>query len=415
MLLKFLLHLHPKKVAADTLRFRLSFGLGGMCVTLLLVLFFSGITQLVAYTPEPATAYDSVSAMYAQGSLSGWIRNIHYWAANLLVIVAVLHCCRVYLTGAVTPERAWNWYMGLGLLFLVLFANFTGYLLPWDQLAYWAVTIFLNMLEYLPLLGPQLTALLQGGDEPGRQTLAAFYALHTGILPMCLLIASAYHFYMIRKCGGLVRRRSLDKDRLVFTAPHLIVREAAVGCSLIAAVAVFAALVDAPLAEMANPGMTPNPAKAAWFFLGFQELLIHLHPLYAIGIIPVFMGAALLALPWINGGYLEEGQWFDGRGGGTIACWSAAAAVVVSGVLILIDEQILNSSRTLAALRQSPLPAAILIGWYAILYAVLVRWGKIGRARAIMAGFIFTVVSLCCLTLTGLCFRGAGMQLLSFS
>ena len=243
----FLVHIHPRRVPLETLRFTLSFGLGGMSATLIVLLFASGILQLLSYTPEISLAYDSVSSMYGAGNLSGWTRNIHYFSGNLLVILATLHCIRVFLTGAISGPRRRNWFIGLLLLGCVFFANFSGYLLPWDQLAFWAVTIFTNMVCYVPLVGETLVQMLREGGEIGPTTLTTFYAIHTAWLPLFLVSFLIYHFWLIRKNGGLIRGETSIKSPPVTVpaVPHLVVREGAVGLGLIAVILVLAALIDA--------------------------------------------------------------------------------------------------------------------------------------------------------------------------
>lgn len=412
----FLLHIHPKRVAAETLRFPLSFGLGGMSAALLLVLFITGIFQVVSYSPDIGEAYDSVNMMYENASLGGWNRNIHYWSANLLVIVALLHCCRVFLTGAIAGERRLNWFIGLVLLGLVLFANFSGYLLPWDQLAFWAITIFTSMLGYIPLLGESIVQLLRGGTEIGPATLAIFYAIHTGVLPFCFVIAIFYHFWLVRKAGGLVRRQNNQDTPAVFVpvVPNLIVREAAVAFILIASVLLFAALVDAPLAEMANPAMSPNPAKAAWFFLGFQELLMHMHPSYAIVAVPSLLFLCLVVLPFWQDAILSKGQWFGGSRGNKLAFWSCLTSAAVTFTVVVLDEKIKTTEVDAAtdALSRGILPVLATVAFYCASYLVLTRKLQFTRAQAVMAAFIFTATSLCCLTIVAIWLRGPGMKLI---
>jgi len=412
----FLLHIHPKKVAAETLRFSLSFGLGGMSASLLLLLFITGILQILSYNSDASDAYISVTQMYENGSFGGWTRNIHYWSGNLLVIVALLHCCRVFLTGAATGKRGLNWLVGLVLLGLVLFANFTGYLLPWDQLAFWAVTIFTGMLEYIPLIGENIVHLLRGGDEISPVTLTIFYAIHTGILPFCFVIFVFYHFWLIRKSGGLVRRHenSGTKPLFVTSAPNLVVREAAVGFILIASILLFAALVDAPLDEIANPSMSPNPAKAAWFFLGFQELLMHFHPAYAILVLPAILFVCMVLLPFWQSAALPQGYWFGGGSGKKLALWSCLAGAVITFGAVLFDESIKTAGGTTAtdSVTRGLLPLGILLLFFAVCYVLLTAKLKFTKAQAVMAGFLFSLTSLSCLTIVAVWLRGAGMKLI---
>ena len=310
----FFLHLHPRTVPRETIRFTLSFGLGGMAATLFLVMVGSGLLQLLQYSPNPDAAYLSIERMYAPGVFGGFIRNIHYWAGNLLVVVTALHLLRVFFTGAWSGKRRINWILGIFIILLVLFANFTGYLLPWDQLAYWAVTIFTNMAASIPVIGDWLVLTLRGGSEVGSATLSIFFALHISVLPSLLAVLLVCHFWLIRKAGGLVLGKDRSLDR-VSVNPHLIVKEIATALILLAILAIFSALIDAPLSEPANPGESPNPAKAAWYFMGLQELLLHFHPSFAIFIIPSLMLAGLFALPFVNKASLPEGLWFGGRKG----------------------------------------------------------------------------------------------------
>ncbi len=413
----FILHIHPRKVAAETIRFSLSFGLGGMSAALLLLLFISGILQLLSYTPDVAHAYDSVRMMYKDYSLGGWVRNIHYWSGNLLVIVTLLHCCRVFLTGAIDPQRGKNWYIGLLLLGLVFFANFSGYLLPWDQLAYWAVTIFTSMLGYVPFLGETIVELLRGDSGVGQTTLSIFFGIHTGVLPFCFTVLLIYHFWLVRKAGGLVQKRNnrTHPVKLIPVLPNLLVREAAVGLSLICLILMFSALVDAPLDEIANPSMSPDPAKAAWFFLGFQEILMHLHPSYGIFVLPLIILMALLILPFWPGSLTAPGYWFDGKGGGKIALLSCLTSIVVTFALILFDETIRSNSETSVDwFSRGLVPILLLLTFSIAGYFFLTRLLKLSRARAIMLFFVFFLMTMTCLTFTGIWLRGPGMQLVFF-
>ena len=413
----FVLHIHPKKVASETLRFTLSFGLGGMAATLLLLLFTSGIFQILSYNYDAGSAYNSIRSMYENTSFGGWTRNIHYWSGNLLVIVTFLHCCRVFLTGAITGSRKINWLTGLLLLTLVLFANFTGYLLPWDQLAFWAVTIFTNMLGYIPLIGDGIVKLLRGGNDIGPATLSIFYAIHTGFLPFCFFILVFYHFWLVRKAGGLVRRQNNGTRHTTFrpTVPDLIVREAATGFILIAAVLLFAALVDAPLDEMANPGMSPNPAKAAWFFLGFQELLMHVHPTSAILVLPSLVILCSIVLPFWQDASLTPGYWFDGSSGGKkLALCALLAGILLPLGAIFLDEAVKSSATQVAtdSLNRGIIPVAAILLFYGAGYFLLAVKLKFSRAQAVMAGFLFTVSSVCTLTVVAIWLRGPGMKLI---
>lgn len=412
----FLLHIHPSRVPEETIRFNLSFGLGGMSATLIFLLFLSGIFQALAYIPDAKEAYTSVQRMYETETFSGWVRNIHYWSGNLLVIVAFLHFCRVFLTGAISGSRRRNWFVGLVLLSLVFFANFTGYLLPWDQLAFWAVTIFTNMIGYIPFIGEGLVQLLRGGSEIGPATLTNFYSIHTGLLPFCLIIIVIYHFWLIRKAGGLVQQANLKNTQPVSVPvmPDLIVRETAVGLSLMAAVMIFAALIDAPLDEAANPGMSPNPAKAAWFFMGLQELLMHLHPIFAICLLPLLVLICLVVLPYWRNGILPGGKWFGGKQGATLAFRTCLCSISITFAAVIFDEKMKTAGESAATdgVTRGVIPIVSLMLLYGAGFLIFTRKFKFTGAEAVMAGFVFSVTAMVCFTVIGILFRGPGMQLL---
>jgi len=208
-----------------------------------------------------------------------------------------LHLLRVLLTGAFREMRAVNWLIGLGLLLLVLAISFTGYLLPFDQRAWWAVTISTHMLDLIPGLGAGLRQLALGADAIGDVTLVRFATFHTTVLPILLAGFAAWHFWRVRRAGGVIPA-SDDPERVTFF-PHLFVRELAQATLLLAFVIVLASVFGAPLGDPANPGLSPNPVKAPWYFVGLQELLIHVHPVLALVVIPIGVLGLAIALPWL--------------------------------------------------------------------------------------------------------------------
>ena len=413
---EFLLHLHPRTVSEETLRFRLSWGLGGMAAVLVALLFLTGILLLLTYQPSTTHAYASVQALIHEVTFGSWVRNIHHWSANLLVIAAVLHLLRVVLTGAFGPGRRLNWIIGLLLLFLLLSSNFTGYLLPWDQLAYWAVTICTSMLGYLPVGGVWLQELFRGGAEIGPATLANFFVLHVSLIPATLFILLLWHFWLVRRSGGLVqvaRDASDGEAKRVPAVPNLIVREAAVGLVLIAFVMVISIIWNAPLLEQANPGMSPNPAKAPWYFLGFQELLLHLHPVFAVFVWPLLGAASLLLVPFWSVSALPTGVWFGSERGRTLAIGSTVFGAVATLLVVLADTLLLSSAEVAAntLVTRGLLPTFFVLALLLALYALLVKKLSYTRAEAVLAGvaLLFSALTVC--TVIGVWFRGAEMHL----
>jgi quinol-cytochrome oxidoreductase complex cytochrome b subunit len=413
-----ILHLHPPTVPARTLRFSLTWGLGGMALVLVTLMVLTGILLLFAYEPLPGAAYESIERLQSEVPFGSLVRAIHHWSANLLVVAAFLHLLRVFFTGAFTGPRRFNWVIGLGLFLFVLASNLTGYLLPWDQRAFWAVTICTSMLGYIPLAGPWLQELLRGGAEVGPAALRNFTVLHTTFLPLGLIALLPFHFWRIRKAGGLVVPRAPDevlekKGGYVTTIPHLVMREGVTALVLIAAVFLFSALVNAPLGAPANPGMSPNPAKAPWYFLGLQELLMHFDPLFAVFVIPLVLTAALLLLPYLGLSEEAAGVWFISAKGRLIARHATTAAFIVTPLLIGIDSVVTGlGGRALPPwVSGGLLPFVLLTGALCAWYLAMRVKGGASKNEAVQGVFVFLVVGLAVLTATGLWFRGEGMAL----
>ncbi|MCU0293585.1 MAG: cytochrome b N-terminal domain-containing protein [Thermoanaerobaculaceae bacterium] len=412
-----LLHLHPKAVPEEALVFRRTFGLGGIAVVLFLLLAVSGALLLFGYEPSPERAYGSVREIVDQTPFGAFIRNAHHWAANGLLLVALLHLLRVLFSGAYDPPRRANWIVGLALLLLVMASNFTGYLLPWDQLAYWAVTIATGMLEYVPLVGGSLLRAARGGAEVGSKTLALFFVLHVAILPIALFVLTSFHFWLVRKAGGVILPREAGASRrtMVPTSPHLVAREGPVALVTVATVLVVAALVEAPLLAQANPGMSPNPAKAPWYFMGFQELLLHLHPAFAVLVVPLLLAGLLVALPYLRHGEAPSGAYFQSPAGGRSALSATVLALVAVPAWVLVEESARRTPPWLPflpqAVRAGLIPVLLICTVHAGVYLLARRLFGASRLEALQAVVTFVVVALVVLTVTGSLFRGQGMAL----
>jgi quinol-cytochrome oxidoreductase complex cytochrome b subunit len=415
-----ILHLHPARVDEQTLKFTLTWGLGGMALTLTMLLIFTGVLLMFVYEPSPDRAYDSIVALRDNVWFGQLVRNIHRWSGDILIIVVLMHLLRVFFTGAFRDVRRTNWIIGLFLLLIVLAANFTGYLLPWDQLAFWATSICTGMVEYIPGIGAWLQEVIKGGADIGPATLLIFFTLHCTLIPLCLVLLMAFHFWYVRKAGGVVIPRSADEKHLlershVPTIPNLVDRELAVGLSLIAFVFVFSLVFDAPLEAKANPGMSLNPAKAPWYFLGLQELLIHFHPLFAVFIIPFLALAALLALPYLKHDSDTAGIWFCSHQGRRTGMIAALFAGLIIPAGIIGDEFFIDLAAWLPslppAISNGLVPFCLLSGVLAGFYALVKRRYAATDNEAIQALFIFLLVSLVVLTVVGIWFRGPGMTL----
>ncbi len=197
------LHIHPVRVRQHAVRFAYTFCLGGLSFFLFLVLTVTGVYLMFFYIPSVTQAYTNILAIQSEVTFGLLTRNIHRWAAHLMVFFVFLHMMRVFYHGAYKPPREFNWVVGVVLLFLTIMLSFSGYLLPWDQIAFWAVTIGTNFGAYFPLINTPTKLLLLGGLEVGQNTLLRFYVLHIMVFPLTAAIFLAVHFWRIRKDGGI--------------------------------------------------------------------------------------------------------------------------------------------------------------------------------------------------------------------
>jgi len=197
------LHLHPVRVRQHAVKFAYTFCLGGLSFFLFLVLVITGVYLMFFYVPYTGQAYTNILNIDSSVVFGQLTRNIHRWSAHLMVFFVFLHMMRVFYHGAYKPPREFNWVVGVVLLLLTLLLSFTGYLLPWDQIAYWAVTIGSTMATYVPIFNKPSQLILLGGVEVGQNTLLRFYVLHVILLPLVGALFLAVHFWRIRKDGGI--------------------------------------------------------------------------------------------------------------------------------------------------------------------------------------------------------------------
>ncbi len=342
MVSSFLLHLQPAKVQKRTLQPATTLGLGLISLFLFAILTVTGVLLMFYYVPSTERAYNGMKDLEFVVSAGLLIRNMHRWSAHLMVLAVILHLCRVFYTGAYKRPREFNWLLGVGLFLLTLGLSFTGYLLPWDQLAFWAITVGTNIASYAPVVGPKLKYLLLGGNVVGQEALIRFYALHVIVLPAVAGFMIAVHIWRVRKDGGLARpdepleaveqldagqlptnksyglmelakgtspQVGVDPEDLVSSWPHLLFRELLVFLAVLALVLSLAVFWDAPLEQFANPIHPPNPAKAPWYFLGLQELVSY-SAFWGGVVVPGLLVALLALLPFFDRGRAGVGRWF---------------------------------------------------------------------------------------------------------
>lgn len=309
------LHLHPARIRRRAVNFTYTWGLGGLSFFLFMILTVTGIVLMFYYRPAPELAYRDMKDLEFVVSLGRFMRNMHRWSAHTMVLFVILHMVRVFLTGSYKTPREFNWGVGVVLLVLTLFLSFTGYLLPWDQLAIWAVTVGTNMASATPFVGaegPFASLLgvgvkndarfgLLGGTAVGSATLVRFYVLHCIAVPFITGIFLIVHFWRIRKDGfSAAPMDNESPQQKVEVWPNLVVREYIGAILMLIFLVGWSLLQNAPLEGIADPTVTPNPSKAPWYFLGLQELLVYFDPWLAGVVLPTVIMGGLMAIPYLD-------------------------------------------------------------------------------------------------------------------
>jgi quinol-cytochrome oxidoreductase complex cytochrome b subunit len=249
--------------------------LGGVAYLLFMVLVVTGVLLSLHYRPSSEEAYGSIQHI-VNGVTFGWlVRDVHVWSATLIVIVVLAHMARVFFDGAYKPPRETSWLIGLLLLFVVIAFGATGYLLPWDQWAYWTVTEVLNTVAVFPLLGGLIVTALTGDVFVSGATLSRFFALHVIILPWIAFALLIFHFRMIRTQGVAPPRGAVESDTPgVPFFPHHLLRSFLVTVVVLAIVITLATLFPRPLAELASPVEPPNELVSTWVVVDVSLALI---------------------------------------------------------------------------------------------------------------------------------------------
>jgi quinol-cytochrome oxidoreductase complex cytochrome b subunit len=386
------LHLHPSKVAKPTLKFTYTWGLGGLALLLVMLLAATGVMLMFVYTPSPQTAYQDMLNLQTNIWYGQLVRNLHHWSGNLLLVVAVLHLLRVFFTGGFRTPREFNWILGISLLLLIV--------------------------------GEGLRSLLLGGPEVSAATLTNFYGLHVAIIPLTLMGIVSFHIWRVRKdtltiphrLDGSIDGGSSPQVEKVTTLPHLVSRELVFALVMTGAILLWSVWVNAPLEAAANPDHSPNPAKAAWYFMGLQELLLHFHPVFGAIIIPALGLGALAFLPYQRFDLQAEGVWFRSRKGRWMALVGALSALVAVPALVLLDEYWLDLPALLPSLppiiSNGWLPLAALLLLLIAYYEGVRRLFKATACETRQSLFVLLLTAFVVLTVIGVAFRGPGMALM---
>jgi quinol-cytochrome oxidoreductase complex cytochrome b subunit len=319
-------HLHPPTIPARSASFFYTFGLGGISLLLVLVIAVTGMLEMFVYQPSQEGAYNSVSEIAFEAPHGWFVRNLHYWAGQWLVVTATLHMARVVLTGGYKRRRG-NWLIGVSLLILVLLLDFTGLVLRWDADVSWALLVGTNLLKDIPVIGGAVYHLAVGGDEVGAATPVRFYGWHIAGLMVALVTLGAWHLWRVRRDGGIShadRRPRTDRRSLVRT-------EGLATVVVLAALGLASLLWDAPLGPPADLNTPAAHSSAPWIFLGVQELLRFTSPLLGGIVAPLIAVALVAAIPSLVDRSDEgEGLWFNAPGRRAQLAFGGVMLVVIA-------------------------------------------------------------------------------------
>ena len=328
----FFAHLHPPTIPAMQARWRYTLGAGGMAVFLSLILLITGLLEMFYYIPTPEKAAISVETIAIFVPFGALVRNLHYWSAQLLVIVTLIHLARIIFTGAYGSPRKFNFLLGISLLVFVLLLDFTGYILRWDEGIRWALTAGTNLLKSIPFVGKGLYIFVVGGSELGPSSLVRFYSWHIFVLTIAFGIVMVWHLFRVRRDGGISNApagQSESPEKI--TRNELLKREVLgmfVGGIILLILSTF---VPAPIAPpIRGSTILAANSSAPWFFLWVQQLLKLGNPFFLGVLLPLAVIVFISAMPYIfkDVKQNELGRWFP-RSGRIVQLLFTIIAVII--------------------------------------------------------------------------------------
>jgi quinol-cytochrome oxidoreductase complex cytochrome b subunit len=356
----FWLHMRPAYFHKSVTGIYPEFRLGWLSTYFVFFETITGIFLMIFYTPSPTYAYANMLNIMSNVPLGQFMRDLHRLGAEAMVLIVTLHMLRTFFTGSYKKPRQFTWFTGVVLLFLTLFLSFSGYLLPWDQLALWAVTIGASMIEAAPpeVVGTNLNLLLRGGPEIGANGLLRFYLLHVLAVPALLFIFTGVHYYKVVLHGhslppreeniGEDTAKRVPLDKRVYFIPDIMTSEIMwIGVTTLILVILVTWFFHAPLENHADPQITPLGTTAPWYFLWIQGALkLGDKVLWGIIFPTVYLGFLAL-LPYID--TTPSRRWAHRRSIFTIILLLISATVVLSymglpefGVINTADVEILH-------------------------------------------------------------------------
>ena len=309
----FIFHIRPRYYQAGSTILTHTFRLGFLTTLFFVIEAITGTLLMIYYTPSPEEAYISILNLMSNVPFGQFLRDMHRLGAEAMVIFTFLHMLRTYFTGSYKKDRSFTWLTGVVLLGVTLFLSFSGYLLPWDQLAYWAVTIGTSMAEAAPVGGNELNLLMRGAPDIGANGLLRFYLLHVVALPFAVIAVLSIHYYKVSREHGISLPAKYEEGdappeeikeakRRVDFIPDLFTGEifwTTLGLLLLV-LAITVGGYHAALENVANPQVTPLDTTAPWYFLWLQGLL-KLGDKSLMGIvIPTILVLLLIGIPYID-------------------------------------------------------------------------------------------------------------------
>jgi quinol-cytochrome oxidoreductase complex cytochrome b subunit len=332
-------HLHPPTIPAAQARWRYTLGAGGTAIFLMAVLVVTGALEMFYYIPTPAEAGLSIQTITYLVPFGGLVRSLHFWAAQLLIIVSAVHLVRVVFTGAYIPPRRFNYLLGLALVVFSILLNFTGYILRWDTGIEWALVVGTNLIKTIPLVGNYFYQILIGGLQPGSATLIRFYAWHIFGLAIAAIILIGWHIFRVRRDGGIALpppKLRANPERI--SRFELVRRETLAMLLTGAGLIIFSIFSPAPIAapisasDSIGISVSQSSFRAPWFFLWVQQMLKWGDPFLWGILVPLIILLILALIPYIFPKPLESelGRWFPASGrAAQITLWMIALLIIL--------------------------------------------------------------------------------------
>ena len=308
----FLFHLRPRYYQRGATWFTHTFRLGWLSTFLFFVETITGLILMIFYAPTPAEAYGDILNILSNVPFGDYMRDMHRWGAELMVAAVTLHMMRVYFTGSYKHPRQFTWLTGVILFLITLLLSFSGYLLPWDQLAYWAVTIGASMADKAPLVGREVQLLLAGAPAIGANGLLRFYLLHVIFMPLLAILFISVHYYKVARehsisLPAVVEEGEMDEDKRkwakerIDVIPDLMTHEVFLIVAVTAFMSVYVTFFyNAALESHADAFVTPLDTKAPWYFLWIQGMLKLGDPTLMGVILPTVIFGLLFAVPYLD-------------------------------------------------------------------------------------------------------------------